>query len=203
VIQSKVARFFGMPTEIPLSRQVDRLLHRERALADFGTFAFRELELQAILQEAARVCADCLDVPFSKVFEFRPSQGDLLAVAGVGWNSGVVGFAISVVDESSPQGCAFTTGKPQICPNINETDAYRLSSLYTDHNILSTVDVLVVAKSGVPFGVVEVDSTEPDAFDEHDINFLTSFAKYISRSGGDFRACAELATYPYSHGAAC
>jgi hypothetical protein len=60
----------------------------------------RQADLQAILQEAARVCATCLGAPFSKIWRYRPSEDDLLVVAGRGWNLGVVGFATSVADET-------------------------------------------------------------------------------------------------------
>ncbi len=137
---------------------IKKLFHREKALAEFGTFAFRETKLQKILDQAALVCANCLGVPFSKICQFRPSQNDLLVVAGHGWKADVVGFAISVADETSPQGRAFTTGAPQLCPDIAAANTYNLPSFYPEHGILSTVDVLVAAKTGPSFGVLEVDS---------------------------------------------
>ena len=161
---------------------IKRLYSREKALADFGTFAFRETELRKILDHAARVCADCLGVPFCKICQFRPSQNDLLVVAGHGWKADVVGFAISVADETSPQGRAFTTGAPQLCPDIGAANTYNLPSFYTEHGILSTVDVLVAAKTGPPFGVLEVDSQTSNAFDEHDIDFLTGFANVLAEA---------------------
>jgi two-component sensor histidine kinase len=161
---------------------INRLYHREKALADFGTFAFRETELRRILNQAAQVCADCLGVPFSKICQFRPLQNDLLVVAGHGWKANVVGFAISVADETSPQGRAFTTGAPQLCPDIGAANTYNLPSFYTEHGILSTVDVLVTAKTGPPFGVLEVDSQTSNAFDEHDIDFLTGFANVLAEA---------------------
>jgi two-component sensor histidine kinase len=162
--------------------KIESLLRREKALADFGTFAFRETRLQSILDQAALVCANCLDVPFSKICRFRPSQDDLLVVAGHGWKADVVGFAISVADETSPQGRAFTTGAPQLCPDIGAANTYLLPSFYPEHGILSTVDVLVAAKTGPPFGVLEVDSQASDAFDEHDIDFLTGFANVLAEA---------------------
>jgi two-component sensor histidine kinase len=170
-----------MPTK-SMEERVAMLLRREKALATFGTFAFREAALQPILDEAARVCADCLDVPFSKICKYQPNQNDLLVVAGYGWNPGVVGSAISLADESSPQGRAFTTGRPQLCANIAEENSYKLPPFYPVHRILSTVDVLVAAKNGPPFGVLEVDSQVSDAFDEHDIDFLTGFANVLAEA---------------------
>ncbi|MDR3536857.1 MAG: histidine kinase dimerization/phosphoacceptor domain -containing protein [Acetobacteraceae bacterium] len=170
-----------MTTKI-LAARVETLLRREKALSSFGTLAFRETSLAVVLDEAARVCAECLGVPFSKICRFRPTEADLLVVAGHGWNDGVVGFAISVADESSPQGLAFTTGQPQLCPNIKEANTYNLPPFYPEHRILSTVDVLDAAKTGPPFGVLEVDSQVADAFDEHDIDFLTGFANILAEA---------------------
>jgi two-component sensor histidine kinase len=171
---------------------VGKLLRRERSLAEFGTFAFRETDLQVILEEAARVCAESLNVPFSKICRFRTSEDDLLVVAGHGWKPGVVGFAISVANESSPQGRAFSTGKPQLCPNIDEANTFDLPAFYADHNILSTVDVIVAAKSGAPFGVLEVDSPDSDAFREHDIDFLTGFANILAEAVVTAARAADL-----------
>ncbi len=171
-----------MGTDLSATAQVERLLRREKALGAFGTFAFRETNLQAVLHEAARVCAECLDVPFCKICQFQEEENDLRVVAGHGWKPGVVGYAISVADESSPQGRAFTTGKPQLCANIDAANTYSLPSFYPEHGILSTVDVLVAAKTGPPFGVLEVDSQISDAFDEHDVDFLTGFANILAEA---------------------
>jgi two-component sensor histidine kinase len=168
------------------------LMRREKALSSFGTFAFHEQDLQAILDEAARVCAECLEVPFSKICKFQPAQKDLLVVAGHGWKAGVVGYAISVADESSPQGRAFTTGQPQFCTNIDKANAYSLPSFYPDHGILSTVDVLVATKDGPSFGVLEVDSAASDAFDQHDIDFLIGFANVLAEAVATSARASEL-----------
>src|ERR1700749_2677167 len=154
-----------MQANLSATEQIELLLLREKALATFGTFAFRETQLQAVLERAAQMCAESLGHPFSKICMYRASENDLLVVAGHGWHDGVVGYAISVADQTSPQGLAFETGEPQLCPNITEANTYTPPSFYQDHGIISTVDVLVAAQTGSPFGVLEVDSKVNDAFD--------------------------------------
>jgi two-component sensor histidine kinase len=171
-----------MKAPLPLERQIEKLLAREKALAEFGTFAFSEPDLDKILTESARVCAQSLGVAHSKVCKYQPTLHDLRVVAGYGWNSGVVGYAISVADESSPQGRAFVTGEPQVCSNVADTNTYILPSFYAEHGILSTVDVLVATKAGLPFGVLEVDSPVAEAFDQYDITFLTGFANILAEA---------------------
>jgi two-component sensor histidine kinase len=125
---------------------------------------------------------DHLKIPFSKICKYRALENDLLVVAGHGWQQRVVGHAISVADHTSPQGLAFETGEPQICPNIAEANAYTLPIFYKDHGVVSAVDVLVAAEEGLPFGVLEVDSQASNAFDEHDIDFLTGFANVLAEA---------------------
>src|ERR1700730_18755019 len=98
--------------------QVHKLLRQQAAIARFGSFALRERDLMKILTEAARVCAEGLSVPFSKVCQYRPEQNDLLIVAGHGWQDGVIGHVVSRADTSSPQGRAFRTGKPSIIHDL-------------------------------------------------------------------------------------
>ena len=106
-----------------------RLL-KQQALAGFGSFAFREPVLLNILNEAAKVCADSLGVPFCKICRYRPEENDLLIEAGFGWKAGIVGRVISRADETSPQGRAFVTGNPVILRNLREEADVVLPAFY-------------------------------------------------------------------------
>ena len=96
------------------TRTIEKLLRQQAALANFGSFAFAESDLQKILNEAAAICAQSLGVPYAKVCRYRPDHNDLLIEAGCGWNKSVVGYVVSPADETSTQGRAFVTGKPVI-----------------------------------------------------------------------------------------
>jgi hypothetical protein len=101
-----------------VERSVVRLLRQQASLAAFGSFAFRQTDLLAILNEAARVCAEGIGVGHAKICRYRPEEEDLLIVAGFGWHEGIVGQVVSQADESSPQGRAFVTGAPVICHDV-------------------------------------------------------------------------------------
>jgi len=164
------------------SRTVEKLLRQQAALAAFGTFAFRESHLPAILTEAARICAASLSVAFCKICRYRAGEDDLLIEAGCGWNLGVVGRVVSQANESSPQGRAYVTGEPVIIHNLNEANNLNLPAFYAEHGILSTVDVLIPGIDGAPYGVLEVDSPTEHQYDRHDINFLTGFANVVAEA---------------------
>lgn len=83
--------------------EVRKLLRQQAAIARFGSFALRERDLLKILTEAARVCAEGLNVPFSKVCRYRAAENDLLIEAGKGWSDGVVGAVESADPSSAPR----------------------------------------------------------------------------------------------------
>lgn len=164
------------------AQQVRKLLQQQSAIARFGTFALRENDLLKILTEAAQVCASSLDVPLAKVCRFRAAENDLLIEAGHGWKSGVIGSTESA-NPSSPQGRAFTTGKPAICDDLSKEKSFELPSFYAAHGIVSTIDVVIHAKDDArPYGVLEIDNDRQHDYDQHDIDFLTGFANVLAEA---------------------
>jgi two-component sensor histidine kinase/ActR/RegA family two-component response regulator len=161
---------------------ITRLRRQQAALAAFGGFALYENDLDKVLTEAARVCAEGLDVPFSKICRYRPEENDLLVEAGVGWHDGVIGCVVSRADESSPQGRAFITQQPVICVDLSKDVTFVLPSFYADHGIVSTLDVIIKKKEGQPYGVLEIDSPSQHDYDDHDIDFLTGFANVLAEA---------------------
>ncbi len=160
---------------------VRKLLRQQAAIASFGSFALRQGDLQTVLTEAARVCAEGLDVRFCKVCKYRPAERDLLIVAGFGWKTGVIGNVVSRADRSSPQGRAFVTGEPSISRELRKDNQFMLPAFYAEHGIVSTIDVLINGGER-PFGVLEIDSDVQQDFDDQDIIFLTGFANVLAEA---------------------
>lgn len=162
--------------------QVQKLLRQQAAIARFGSFALRERDLMKILTEAVRVCAEGLSVPFSKVCQYRPEHNDLLIVAGYGWQDGVIGDVVSRADMSSPQGRAFTTGKPSIIDNLQKDAGFDPPPFYAAHGIVSIIDVIIKGNDDQPYGILEIDNDQQHDYDQYDINFLTGFANVLAEA---------------------
>jgi len=162
--------------------QVRKLLRQQAAVASFGSFALRESDVLKVLTEAARVCAECLSVPFSKVCRYRAEENDLLIEAGCGWHAGVIGNVVSRADETSPQGRAFVTGKPSICNDLRNDNDFELPSFYAEHDIVSTIDVVIKGSDDQPYGVLEIDNNRQHDYDQHDVDFLTGFANVLAEA---------------------
>jgi two-component sensor histidine kinase len=161
--------------------KVRKLLRQQAAIAGFGSFALRQSDLLKVLTEAARVCAEGLSVPFSKVCRYRKAENDLLIEAGYGWEWGVVGHVVSRADASSPQGRAFITGQPSICNDLRKDNNFELPPFYAEHGIVSTIDV-VIKGGDQPYGVLEIDNDKQHNYDQHDIDFLTGFANVLAEA---------------------
>jgi len=169
-------------------KDIARLLRQQAALSAFGSFALGESSLDEVLTEAARVCAESLAVPFCKVCRYRAEENDLLVEAGVGWKAGigwkagVLGGWVSRADRSTPQGRAFITGEPVICTDLSKDPGFLLPAFYAEHDIVSTLDVVIKKKDGQPWGVLEIDNPKRHVYDQHDVNFLTGFANVLAEA---------------------
>jgi two-component sensor histidine kinase len=161
---------------------VRKLLRQQAAVAHFGSFALRESDVPKVLTEAARVCAECLSVPFSKVCRYRTAENDLLIEAGHGWHAGVIGNVVSRADETSPQGRAFITGQPSICNDLRKDNDFKLPAFYAEHGIVSTIDVVINGSDDQPYGVLEIDNDRQHDYDQHDVDFLTGFANVLAEA---------------------
>jgi two-component sensor histidine kinase len=162
--------------------QVAKLLRQQTAVAHFGSFALREGEVLKVLTEAARVCAECLSVPYSKVCRYRAEENDLLIEAGYGWHAGVIGNVVSRADVTSPQGRAFITGQPSICNDLRDDNDFKLPPFYAEHGVVSTIDVVIKGSDDLPYGVLEIDNDQQHDYDQHDIDFLTGFANVLAEA---------------------
>jgi len=163
------------------TRTIEKLLRQQAALANFGSFAFGERDLQKILTLAANICAKSLGVPYAKICRYRADHDDLLVEAGCGWKAGVIGYVVSPANETSTQGRAFASGNPVLLEDLSKNNSYTLPPFYGDHGIVATADVLIKG-TGKPWGVLEIDSSTARAFDQHDINFLTGFANVVAEA---------------------
>ncbi|MEI4261568.1 HWE histidine kinase domain-containing protein [Roseovarius sp. D0-M9] len=157
----------------------DELRAQRKALADFGSFAFRCQDLDALLTRAAELVSTALDIKLVKVLEHRPEHHDFLLRAGVNWAPGVVGNATMADHTQSPAGHALLTGEPVVSRDIAQETRFSIPHLLLRHGVRSMVNVIIVGEDE-PFGVLEVDAQEQNDFDEDEIDFLHTYANLLA-----------------------
>jgi two-component sensor histidine kinase len=156
------------------SALIARLRDRERVLLDFARMAAEASNLQRLLEIACQNMARATGVHHSKVLRYQGDSADLRMVAGQGWEPGTVDHALLAFDMASPAGRCYQTRTVVSVGDLSKSAEFRYDSILQKHGILSLLNA-PVAIDGVVWGLVEVDSTESDAFDEEDERFLQTF----------------------------
>ena len=155
-------------------------LQQQELVASFGLFALRGTELDGVLDQACAIAARGLDTGFAKVLEFRPATQDFLLRNGIGWKPGVVGHATIGADVASPAGFALRTKMPVVSNHLATEARFRTPLVLAEHGVHRAINVIVEAEGGLPFGVLEADSTERDQFTVHDLSFMQALANILS-----------------------
>ncbi len=153
-------------------------IRQQEILSELGVLALQGASFDSLLKDAARLTAEGLNVQFCKVLQYVPDENQLKVVAGVGWDSGVVGVATVGADLASPAGFALRTGKPVISNHLENEERFRTPELFAQHGIRRAMNVILQG-DGKPFGVLEVDSKSDDDFVEHDLAFLQGCANVL------------------------
>jgi two-component sensor histidine kinase len=163
------------------NRMLRNRLRQQRLVAAFGTEALRAGSFDELLQEAACVATQGLDVELAKVLEYIPAEQSLLIRAGVGWHEGVVGVIKLGADTASPAGYALRTGEPVISNHLAGEARFRTPQVMAEHGVRRAVNVIVRGEGeGPAFGVLEADSrNEDEEFSPDDLAFLQGLANTL------------------------
>jgi len=166
-------------------------LRQQQLAAEFANFGLQTDELRPVLDEACRVAAKGMECSFAKLLEHLPAEDSFLVRAGVGWRPGVVGYARLGGGPASPAGHAFDTGQPVLSNRLSADTRFRTPTLLIEHGVQSASNVLV-RTPGQHYGVLEVDSTERDAFTLADTAFLENLAATLANAIAKQRRLDEL-----------
>ena len=170
------------PEPNAVSEQSDHALQmrirQQEILSGLGVMALQGAALEELLSSAVRLTAEGLEAEFCKVLQWQPAKGQLLVVAGVGWGPDVVGKAIIGAELDSPAGFALATGKPVVSNHLDQEERFKTPDLLAKYGIRRAINVILQG-DGTPFGVLEVDSSNPGEFSEHDLTFLQGTANIL------------------------
>ena len=168
-------------------------LRQQTALARFGELALKADDLDEILTEACRLIGEALGTDLAKVMELQPDGKTLLARAGVGWKSGVVGTARVKVSDDTSEAHALKTGKPMTSPDIAVEKRFNYPPFLIDNGVRAVANVVIIGPdSKPPFGILQIDSRKPRSFNDDDTTFLSSYANLIAAAVTRLNAVREL-----------
>ncbi|HVG49695.1 MAG TPA: PAS domain S-box protein [Rubellimicrobium sp.] len=152
------------------------LLNRQKVLADFGDFTLQSEDLDAVLQEVCRLVGEAMGTSRAKVLEIEPGGESLFVRAGVGWAPDVVGHVHVLMGENSSESFAIKAGVPVITQDISREDRFDLPAFLKDAGVVALANVPIFLPGKRAYGLLQVDDTVPRDFDEHDTEFLRTYA---------------------------
>jgi two-component sensor histidine kinase len=160
-------------------QNLHRVRQHQTILVEFARVAAEATNQERLLNVACEHAARATGVKHSKVLQFRSDKSDLLIIAGKGWKPGVVGHARLGADMMSPPGRAYQTRACVTVADLSDDVEFRASAILREHGIRSLLNA-PIGVDGVVWGIVEVDSDAPNAFNQDDEHFLVAFALILA-----------------------
>ncbi len=156
-----------------------RMVKRQQVLANFGDFALRHQDLDAVLMEACRLVGEALGTERAKILEIEHEGQSPLVKAGVGWKPGIVGRMRLPMGERSSETFSIEAGKPVISRDINKEDRFEVPAFMKEAGVVALANVPIFLPGGQAYGLLQVDATEPREFGEEDTEFLRTYATIL------------------------
>jgi PAS domain S-box-containing protein len=155
---------------------LERKIHQQEAIATLARRALEGVPMDELFALATEAVVEQLGTDYAKILEHRPERDDLLLVAGVGWDEGLVGTATVPDDADSQAGYALANG-PVVVDSVEE-ERFERSALSTDADLRSGLSV-PVGRDEEPWGVFGTHTVEPRSFTEDEVTFVRTVANLL------------------------
>ncbi|MEG4862785.1 MULTISPECIES: EAL domain-containing protein [unclassified Microcoleus] len=169
---------------------------QQAAVAYLGQQALAETDLSALMDKAAVLIAQTLDVDYCQLLELLPSGHAFMLRAGVGWQPGLVGKATVAASARSQAGYTLLVGKATIVEDLRVETRFSELPLLHNHRAVSGVTVIVPGNrelernwgeaepadtsSCQPWGILGVHTSQPRVFSQDDVYFVEAIANVLA-----------------------
>jgi PAS domain S-box-containing protein len=168
-------------------RTVDLRTRQQAAVASLGQRALAGGDLHELMNEAARLVAEGLEVELGSVME-RVPEGFVLR-AGFGWRHGAIGIRIP---SDGQAGYTVQTGLAVISEDLSTEGRFRPPPILVEHGARSGATVIIPGPEEA-YGVLGAHATRPRGFTAQDVHFLSSLAAVLGAAMHRRRARQQLA----------
>ncbi|HBB31491.1 MAG TPA: PAS domain S-box protein [Cyanobacteria bacterium UBA8803] len=157
-----------------------RILARQQAaVAQLGQLALAGTDLTTLMSEAVTLVAQILEVNYCGIWELLPGGNTLLLQTGVGWQEGLIGYALVGVQANSLVGYTLLTGEPAIVEDLRVDNKFTGPPLLHNHRVISGISSIIPGREQ-PFGVLGAYTTTQKKFTEDDIHFLQGVGNVLA-----------------------
>ncbi len=162
-------------------------MQQQRVVADLARLVLTEQDLGAVFDAAARGLSKTVGAPFTSVLRHEPEAGHVRLVAGTGWTAGIVGAATMPATAGTLPAEVLGTSTPVL---VSDADAHPVATpgLAEDHGIRSCICAAIPSGLDLPYGILGLHHTRPDAFGETDVLFVQSVALVLGGAVAQVRS---------------
>ncbi|MEG4037230.1 EAL domain-containing protein [Microcoleus sp. S36b_A4] len=169
---------------------------QQAAVAYLGQQALAETDLSALMDKAAVLIAQTLDVDYCQVLELLPSGHAFMLRAGVGWQPGLVGSATVAASARSQAGYTLLVGEPTIVEDLRVETRFSELPLLHNHRAVSGLTVIIPGNRGLgsnwgqaepasssssqAWGILGVHTSQERVFSQDDVYFVEAIANVLA-----------------------
>jgi two-component sensor histidine kinase len=154
--------------------------NQHHAAAQLAERALLEGNLENLLDEAAKILADMLDVELVEILEMVAGEATLLLRAGVGWPAELIGSARLSSATDTHAGFALASATPVVIEDLGADTRFTGPSALRDHGVVSGMIVTIAAPDGRAYGVLGAYGRSRRQFDHCDVSLLAAVATIIA-----------------------
>jgi signal transduction histidine kinase/ActR/RegA family two-component response regulator len=164
---------------------------QQTVVSALGQFAMANTDIPGLLDQAARMVTQTLEIEYCAIFELARDQKSLALRAGLGWMDGVVGSLVLPADPESEAGLALESGEPLIVTNLRTDTRVCASEFLIEHGVVSGATVTIRGHDK-KFGVLGTYTGQERKFTGDEVNFLLAVGNIIAMAAARAEAEAEL-----------
>lgn len=160
-------------------RELRNRAAQQAAVADLGLRAITAPSVSALLHDVASTLASVLDADLVKVASYDAAAGELLLVAGHGWEPGVMGEARAEAVPGTVAGYTLGSAGPVVFEDLADDARFGPDELLRAHGAVSGVQVALRGRAR-PVGLLGVYTRQRRAFTNDDVNVVQAIANVVA-----------------------
>jgi diguanylate cyclase (GGDEF)-like protein/PAS domain S-box-containing protein len=161
------------------ARELRRRSAQQAAVAGLGARALEGVGVGELMDSAARVVAETLEVEFSEVLERGGGFETLLLRAGVGWQPGLVRSAAVPIGSRYYAGFTWGSLGQTVVEDFADEARFEATKHLQEHGVVSGASV-IIGRRGHPFGLLGAFSGVRREFSAEDLDHLKAVANILA-----------------------
>ena len=172
---------FDITDQKHVEQQLERQSSAQATVARLGELALRGVEIGELLQESCRALTDVLGADAALAWRISADSRTRELRASSGTTAAALPLHTGLLTAGSPGATAVATGAPVLVENLDaEPDLIRV--LPPEQRAIKSSVTVPIAGAPQVWGLLGAYSQVPQAFTEHDVNFVVALANILAEA---------------------